>query len=376
MAKFNVDERNLEQEIVNTMGSESPNEFASLQAGFYQDLLNEIETLKKENIDFRNEEDMVGAGFRRLTSEEKNFYNKVVEERTLAGQENAEMLMPETIVLRVFEEIQDESPLLGKININYTRGVSKLIYTKAGTDIATWDEITSEIEPQLKFSIETLDISQYKLKAYMVIPQDLLEPALGIYWLDRYVVQFLVRGMRRGLEKAIIEGTGVKQPIGLLKDVEGARIDGDPYPDKETVALTELSPAELGTKVEGVLNEKNVGNIVFVLNNSDYVQKWRPLLAYQTYTGQWAYNTLPIPADVVVSEFMPAGKAVAFRTDKYHLGVSLATKVEKSDHNRFLEDDRVYKAKLFANGRPEDANTAVVLDISELSATTDTTGTV
>ena len=41
-------------------------------------------------------------------------------------------------------------------------------------------------------------------------------------------------------------------------------------------------------------------------------------------------------------------------------------KIEYSDHYRFLEDERVYLIKGYANGMPLDNNAFLVLDISEL----------
>ena len=366
-AKFNLETRQeIENKILNAMNGKEPKEFAKLQGELIENLRDEIENLRAENVDFYNDSEMVSHGFTKLTNEEKKFYNVVVE-RTGELKDGEELDLPETIVLRVFDEIQDKSPLLDKIDMQHTMGAMKMIFTKAGVDIATWDNITAEIEPQLTFSIETLNLSEYKLKAFMNVPLDLLEPSIGYYWLDRYIVMFLARGMRRGIEKAVIEGTGVKQPIGLIRNVEGARTEGQPYPELETVALNELSPLELG-KIEATLTEDTEGEVTIVLNPSDYKTVWRPLLAYQTPQGQWNYNTLPIDADVVTSEFIEKGKAIAFRGDKYHFGYSLPTKIEKTDKYRFLEDDMTYKAKMFANGRPEDGKTAVYLDISKLGA--------
>lgn len=367
-AKFNLETtKDIENKIINAMNGAEPIEFAKLQSEIIENLRNEIEDLRNANVDFYNDAEMTAHGFTKLTGEEKKFYNAVVE-RTGELKDGEELDLPETIVLRVFDEIQDESPILGKIDMQHTMGAMKIIFTKAGVDIATWDNITAEIEPQLTFSIETLDLSEYKLKAFMNVPLDLLEPSVGYYWLDRYIVQFLARGMRRGIEKAVIQGTGVKQPIGLIRNVEGSRTDGQPYPELTTVALKELSPLELG-KVEATLTEKTEGAVTIALNPTDYKIVWRPLLAYQTPNGQWNYNTLPINADVVTSEFIEKGKAIAFRGDKYHFGYSLPTKIEKTDKYRFLEDDMTYKAKMFANGRPEDGQTAVYLDISGLGAT-------
>ena len=45
-------------------------------------------------------------------------------------------------------------------------------------------------------------------------------------------------------------------------------------------------------------------------------------------------------------------------------------RIEYSDHYQFLEDDRVYLIKLYANGFPMDNNAFLVLDVSKMQPAT------
>ena len=51
-------------------------------------------------------------------------------------------------------------------------------------------------------------------------------------------------------------------------------------------------------------------------------------------------------------------------------GTSPEGRIEYSDHYRFLEDERVYLIKAYANGMPLDNNAFLVLDISDLQPAT------
>ena len=57
--------------------------------------------------------------------------------------------------------------------------------------------------------------------------------------------------------------------------------------------------------------------------------------------------------------------------DRYFMGLGTGTakggKIEYSDEYKFLEDQRVYKIKLYGNGRPMDENAFILLDISGLT---------
>ncbi|TKH95739.1 phage major capsid protein, partial [Bacillus cereus] len=50
----------------------------------------------------------------------------------------------------------------------------------------------------------------------------------------------------------------------------------------------------------------------------------------------------------------------------YFLGVGSTQKIEFSDEVKFIEDERVYIGKQYANGRPKDNKSFLVFDISKL----------
>ena len=54
--------------------------------------------------------------------------------------------------------------------------------------------------------------------------------------------------------------------------------------------------------------------------------------------------------------------------NNYYVGVAFAKEgvIEFSDEYKFLEEQRTYKIKTYANGRALDENSAIVLDITGL----------
>lgn len=72
--------------------------------------------------------------------------------------------------------------------------------------------------------------------------------------------------------------------------------------------------------------------------------------------------------EVVISEAVPAGKAVVAMLDNYFVGVGFSKDgvIEFSDEYKFLEDQRTYKIKTYGVGRAICENDALVLDISGL----------
>lgn len=79
---------------------------------------------------------------------------------------------------------------------------------------------------------------------------------------------------------------------------------------------------------------------------------------------------LPIPGEVVQSVAVPEGKLIAGMAKDYFLGVGSTGKIEYSDEYKFVEDERVYIAKQYANGLPKDNDSFLVFDISKLDTNT------
>ena len=86
-----------------------------------------------------------------------------------------------------------------------------------------------------------------------------------------------------------------------------------------------------------------------------------------TPDGSYA-SVLPIDAEIIQTPAVPEGKVVYGMASKYFLGVGMAKngKIEYSDEYHFLEDERVYLIKLYANGFAKDNNAFQVLNITDL----------
>jgi hypothetical protein len=71
---------------------------------------------------------------------------------------------------------------------------------------------------------------------------------------------------------------------------------------------------------------------------------------------------------VVQSPAVPVGFAVLGIANRYWagLGTQSGGRIEYSDDVKFLDDQRVYRVKLYGNGRALDENSFVYLDITEL----------
>jgi len=178
--------------------------------------------------------------------------------------------------------------------------------------------------------------------------------------------------MAMALETAILVGTGNGEPIGINKDLDGAVVAGV-YPAKTAVALADFQPGTLGTKVMLPLTrdgKRVVDDVLMVVNPSDYWGKIFAMTTVTTLNGTFVYGVMPIPATFVQSVSQPVGTMAVGMAKDYFMAVGSTQKIEYSDQYHFLEDERVYLTKQYANGKPKDNDSFITFDISALAPPT------
>lgn len=314
-------------------------------------------------------------GVRQLTSKEKEYYEKVIEAMKSPNPKQAlndvDVVMPETIIDSVFEELQTNHPLLSKLSATTVTGLTRMMMNTNGEQKATWGKLTAKIIEELTSGFKEVDVTQDKLSAFLPVSKAMLD--LGPAWLDNYVRQVLYEALANGLEYGIVCGTGKDMPIGMMRQVgEGVVVTGGEYPAKEAIKMTALDMEQMGN-VTAIMarNDKGqartVAGLILLVNPVDYYRRVLPATRMLTPDGVYV-STLPVPAEIIQSAAIPEGKAVYGMAPKYFLGVGMARngKIEYSDEYRFLEDERVYLIKLYAHGFAKDNNAFQVLDITEL----------
>lgn len=188
--------------------------------------------------------------------------------------------------------------------------------------------------------------------------------ALGPEWLDRYVRTILGESIALAIEKAIIAGEGGEEPIGIIKKI--ADVSGGKNQDKEAKALADFSPESIGGEILAPLakGKNGLGRLILIVNSTDYYKKFYPLFNIQDENGVYHKQNLPFDGKVIESIYMPEGKMVVGEAKNYFMGIGSALKIEHSDEYRFLEEQRVYIAKQYANGRPRKDEDFLVYDIT------------
>ena len=274
-------------------------------------------------------------GVRQLTSEERDFYNNVIDKMKAAGSANPMMALtntdktfPLTIITQVMEDMKQEHPLLAAVDTVSVSGLAKILVNADGGDNATWGELESTITKEIDSAFKEIDMSQNKLSAWMPISIDMLE--LGANWLDTYIRTCLSEALAIGFENGIVTGT-----ISMLAKNEQGK-------------------------------NRAVRDLILVCNPQDYFKIVMPATTIMTPDGKYVNDVLPYPTKIIPSVACAADEAILGMGKRYFLGVGGKRGIQFSDDYKFLEDKRYYKIVAYANGRAKDNNSFLRLDISGL----------
>ena len=362
--------------LQNAMAGEDEKAIQEAWLGFQQSI---IDVVKQDFEEAHgNQAILAQRGYRQLTPQETNYYNKLIEAGKSSNPKQTMTdvidIMPETIVEDVYKELVEEHPLLEKINFVSVKYLTKWILNDHTVQTAVWGEINSAISEEITSAFKTIEVTQCKLSAFTVIEKDMLD--LGPVFLDGYIRMFLKDALLCGLEKGIVDGTGKNQPIGLTRNIsEEASIVGGVYPKKEKVEVTSFIPKEYGELLSKLTKNakgrtRKFDKVLMICNQTDYLKKVMPATTYLNAAGAYVNNLFPFPTEVTISNYLDDGEAILCLPEEYFMGIGGAKEgiIEYSDDLKFLEDKRVYKIKMYGMGKAYDNTVSLLLDISNLEA--------
>ncbi|HBQ85446.1 MAG TPA: phage major capsid protein, partial [Syntrophomonas sp.] len=280
----------------------------------YTDMLQEAVMAEAQGmVQAADNQILAGRGARALTSQETGYYQKLIDAMKSGNPQQALTLidetLPTTVIDAVLDDITEAHPLLAEINFQNTGILTEiLISAQDGRFLATWQKLCDDIVKELTAGTDVIDLRQNKLSAFIPICKAMLE--IGPVWIDRYVRTILAEAIANGLEKAIIIGTGVNEPVGMTKDPNGVFHPQNGYPDLVAVPLNEISPETYG----GILASLAVGptglyrtvsEVLFICNPVDYYTKVMPAVMHRLPDGTWM-SRFPFPTKVIQSVYVPA----------------------------------------------------------------------
>lgn len=337
-------------------------------------LVNSLSTQIKQQVANDNLDNMVltSRGTNVLTSGERSFFNQVVQSDGFTD----DLILPETVVERIYDDLTTEHPLLSVINFQNLGTITLTAITSEYEGAAVWGPIFSDIKGQLNAAFNQESIAQSKLTAFVVLPKDLKK--FGPVWIEAYVRAQITETYAVALENTVINGVGPTkhEPIGLVRDLQAA-VDPTNGHAKKTAAGT----LTLGDTKTTIGEFAGIGELLSVkqngkpLNVSDKIaliinptDSWKLKAKFTTQNSLGVYITaMPFNFTLIESVFATSGEVIAFVKDRYDAYRGGGVEVKEYQETLALEDCNLHIAKTFAFGKPRDNKVAAIytLDITE-----------
>lgn len=380
--------RNLNNRTIDTITEEMSQAISADDNAKFVQLVNELADTVKSEVSAEQEQKLqalqmdadraalAARGEKPLTTAEQKFYEGLAEAMKAKDAKqalsNLKDVMPETVIERVFEDLRTRHPLLSAINFIPSGANIKLIVNSNGQQEAAWGELCDEIVTELAGGFKVVETNLLKLSAFLPVCKQGF--TFGPNWLDRYVRETLYEAIANGLEAGIVDGNGNSAPIGMTRQVgPGTTVTDGVYPRKAKVSVADFDMPTMGRLISLLAVDENgksrdIRDLILVCNVTDYYTKILPATQIMAPDGSYR-SALPYNVRIVpVSRGLAQGEAVFGLGYRYFAaaGMDPNGNIEYSDHYRFLQDQRVYIIKAFAQGFPMDGNAFLLLDVSNV----------
>ena len=280
----------------------------------------------------------------------QNIANAMVEKRSLTG---AEKVVPTEVIDRIESKLGDYSTLINEVTVEKIGGTGRAVI--AG-DIpeAIWFEIGKTALDELEDKLDGVELDGFGLGGYVAVPNIIIENSL--INLASHVEDRLAKAIAKALDKAILKGTGTKQPTGVVVSA--------PTANKVT---TDGTITDLIAKLAKVDTDGTGGEVIAVMNRATYYSKIVPktlaVAANGVLTGSYA-----LPFRVVLSAYADENTIVFGDFKQFLLAQRSEIRVESSTEVQFTSDNTVFKGVGFYDGKATKAEAFAVVTITATPA--------
>lgn len=285
------------------------------------------------------------------------------EKRAIYG---SELLIPVVVLDLMREQLGDYSKLYKHVRVEKIRGYARQPIMNAIPE-AVWQEACATLN-ELELSISGAELDGYKVGGYVVICNAVLMDS--DIDLAAVIIDGLLRAIGLALDKAILYGTGVKMPLGILTRLAQSSAPVD-YPviaptwvdlhSSNVLALNADPSDPLGTftaiawAASVAKGGYSNGRTFWAMNGTTY-SMLLGLSANFNAAGAIVAGMnkeLPIVGGAIeVLDFIPDNVIIGGYGDCYVLAERQGSYISRSEHVRFIEDQTVFKGVARYDGTP------------------------
>ncbi len=317
----------------------------------------------------------------------KTFLERVKEaglsSRAIKG---ADLTIPTVVLDLIRENVLNYSKLINRVRLRPVSGTARQNVMGAMPE-AVWTEACAALN-ELTFGFSQVEVDGYKVGGVIYICKATLEDS--IYNLAEEIINALGAAIGIALDRAILYGTGVKMPLGIVtrlaQDEQPSNYPATarPWEDLTETNLitisgqTGLALFQAIAKATKAMKGKYSRGVKFwAMNESTYTDLVVEAMSINANGAIVSAQggTMPVVGgDVVVlsDEIIKDGNIVAGYGDLYLLAERAGSEFARSDEYRFAEDQVAFKGTARYDGVPIIAEAFIAIGIGAAPATDST----
>lgn len=290
------------------------------------------------------------------------FRSFIAQKRAITG---GDLTIGTTILGLIRENVMEYSKLYSRVNLMSSSNKGRMVVQGVAPE-AIWLECCDAI-PEINLSFGQVELDCFKVGGYFAICNALVEDS-DIDLLDALTVA-LMQALGKAIDKAIVYGTGVKMPTGVVTAI------------KETASqLVIIDAATTGKDLfkaivlaSGKANsDYSRGAKTWIMNEATYVKIVSEAAEIDASGAivSGVNGVMPIVGgDIIVLNFVPDNNIILGYFDLYVLLERLGMVIDTSEHVKFLEDQTVLRGKARMDGKPAIANAFVAIGLGAAPTT-------
>lgn len=282
-----------------------------------------------------------------------------------AAVSNANLLIPDVVLGVMGNLLPTQSKMYKHVNVQRIPGTARVIIAGDSPE-GVWTEMCANTN-EVEIGFNAVEIDGYMISAAIFVCNAILQDADNID-LASHVITELTKGLAKGLDKAILYGTGDHMPLGIVTRLaqetkpSGYPANAREWKDLHTTNLVSISGKE-GIKLYqaiveasgAVENDYADGDTVWIMNNKT---RTKLISAAMNFNAAGAVvagidATMPVLGGAIETlKFVPDDVIIMGYGQTYLLGEREGVTVDESKHYKWMANQTGYKALARYDGVP------------------------
>lgn len=316
----------------------------------------------------------------------KEFLQRVRQLRAQQNSVSGAALGIPTEFMQILRDLTyQNSKLWPYVHSEAIRGKARQNVAGTGCE-AVWSEMLANIN-EIVMDFTQLEMDGYMLAGYIAISNAVLEDDSDLQLLTS-ILNAMGEANARGLDKAIVYGTGKKMPVGFITRLAASvqpewwNNDQGDFKDLHSSHILKLDidstsgAAFFGTLIEalGIADPKySDGRVFWVMNRKTHIRLMAKALAFDSAAAITAgiNNTFPIVGgDIIELDFMADNDIAGGFGSLMRMSEREGASIASSDIPFFLRNMTVYRSIGRYDGKPARGEAFVLVNFHNTAPTT------